>query len=196
MHAAVRHGTPSLTSLKKDGEVSCEVRPPRSDLRGQTSEVTHPESDLTRQSLTSVTWRRLYKALGHSPHIYKLCAYNERRKVNVKVLPHRLSIFDGQYETFNLLSCRKGARRVMPAWKSYVITFFSYQYSISMQNINRTVFSQIFMLAWVHFTFSFMFGLIQRAPKCYPGRSDNSWLLPALLEALATWLGSSQTSAK
>ena len=27
MHAAVRHGTPSLTSLLKDGEVSCEVRP-------------------------------------------------------------------------------------------------------------------------------------------------------------------------
>ena len=30
MHAASRHGTPSLTSLPKDDEVSCEVRPPRS----------------------------------------------------------------------------------------------------------------------------------------------------------------------
>ena len=27
MHAASRHGTPSLTSLPKDDEVSCEVRP-------------------------------------------------------------------------------------------------------------------------------------------------------------------------
>ena len=25
----MRHGTPSLTSLSKDGEMSCEVRPPR-----------------------------------------------------------------------------------------------------------------------------------------------------------------------
>ena len=30
MHAASRHGTPSLTSLPKDDEVSCEVRPLRS----------------------------------------------------------------------------------------------------------------------------------------------------------------------
>ena len=28
MHAASRHGTPSLTFLPKDDEVSCEVRPP------------------------------------------------------------------------------------------------------------------------------------------------------------------------
>ena len=40
MQAASRHGTPSLTSLPKDDEVSREVRPPR---------------------------RRLYKPLGHSP---------------------------------------------------------------------------------------------------------------------------------
>ena len=28
MHAASRHGTPSLTSLPKDDEMICEVRPP------------------------------------------------------------------------------------------------------------------------------------------------------------------------
>ena len=44
MHAVVRHGTPSLTSLPKDGEVSCEV---------QALAVTHPEFDLTRANLTS-----------------------------------------------------------------------------------------------------------------------------------------------
>ena len=37
VHAASRHGTPSLTSLPKDGEVSCEVRPPRSPIRSLTS---------------------------------------------------------------------------------------------------------------------------------------------------------------
>ena len=57
VHATSRHGTPSLTSLSKDNEVSCEV---------QASEVTHREYDLTRPSLTSVTWRRLFKPLGHS----------------------------------------------------------------------------------------------------------------------------------
>ena len=43
VHAAPRHGAPSLTSLPKDDEVSCEVRPP---------EVTHPGFDLTRPSIT------------------------------------------------------------------------------------------------------------------------------------------------
>ena len=37
MHAAVRDGTPSLTSLAKDGDVSCKVRPPRSPIRSLTS---------------------------------------------------------------------------------------------------------------------------------------------------------------
>ena len=39
MHAAVRLGTPGLTSLPKGGEVSCEVRRPRSGLRGHPSRV-------------------------------------------------------------------------------------------------------------------------------------------------------------
>ena len=46
VHAASRHGTPSLTSLPKNDEVSCEVRPPRSPMQS---------CDLTRPSLTSVT---------------------------------------------------------------------------------------------------------------------------------------------
>ena len=37
MHAASRHGTLSLTSLPRDGEVSCEVIPPRSPIRSLTS---------------------------------------------------------------------------------------------------------------------------------------------------------------
>ena len=37
----------SLTSFPKDGEVSCVVRPPRSE--------THPEFDVTRPSFTSIT---------------------------------------------------------------------------------------------------------------------------------------------
>ena len=49
MHAAVRHGTPSFTSLPKHGEVGCEVSPPRSPIRSLTS-LDHPESCLTRIS--------------------------------------------------------------------------------------------------------------------------------------------------
>ena len=37
MHAASRHGTPSLTSLPKDDEVSCEVRAPWSGLKIQSN---------------------------------------------------------------------------------------------------------------------------------------------------------------
>ena len=37
MHAAVRHGTPSLTSLPKDSEVHHEVRPPSSPNFGGNS---------------------------------------------------------------------------------------------------------------------------------------------------------------
>ena len=34
---ASKHGTPSLSSLQKDDEVSCEVRPPKSPIRSLTS---------------------------------------------------------------------------------------------------------------------------------------------------------------
>ena len=37
VYPASRHGTPSLTSLSKDDEVSCKVRPPRSPIRNLTS---------------------------------------------------------------------------------------------------------------------------------------------------------------
>ena len=37
MHAAVSHGTPSLTSFPKDGVMSCEVKPLRSPVWGLTS---------------------------------------------------------------------------------------------------------------------------------------------------------------
>ena len=37
MHVAVMHGTPSLTSLPKDGEESCEVRTARSLIQSLTS---------------------------------------------------------------------------------------------------------------------------------------------------------------
>ena len=56
MHAPVRNGTSSLTSLPKEDEASCEVRPP---------EVTHPEFDPTRLTLTSVTYNE--KCQGTRP---------------------------------------------------------------------------------------------------------------------------------
>ena len=39
MHAASRHGTPSLTSLPKDDEVSSEIRPPRPSIQSFKSIV-------------------------------------------------------------------------------------------------------------------------------------------------------------
>ena len=57
MHAACRHGTPSLTSLPKDSEVSCLV---------VHLEAAHPVSDRTQPCLTSVKLMELAGPLGHS----------------------------------------------------------------------------------------------------------------------------------
>ena len=46
MHATVRHVNPSLMSFAKAGKVGCEVMFPK---------VSHPETDLTQRSVTSVT---------------------------------------------------------------------------------------------------------------------------------------------
>jgi len=56
MHAASKHGTPSLTSLPKDGVVLVVYL-----------EVTHPVSDRTQPCLTSVKLMELAGPLGHSP---------------------------------------------------------------------------------------------------------------------------------
>ena len=56
MHAASRHGTPSLTSLRKDDEVSCEVRPQRSPIQNLTSldqaYLQSPDEDCISHSAT------------------------------------------------------------------------------------------------------------------------------------------------
>ena len=59
MHAASRHGTPSLTSLPKDGGVSC--------FWSFIRKVAHPVSDRTQPCLTSVKLIELAGPLGHSP---------------------------------------------------------------------------------------------------------------------------------
>ena len=59
MHAASRHGTPSLTSHPKDGGVSC--------FLVVHLEVAHPVSDRTQPYLTSVKLMELAGPLGHSP---------------------------------------------------------------------------------------------------------------------------------
>ena len=58
MHAASRHGTPSLTPFPKDGGVSCLVI---------HLKVTHPVSDRTQPCLISVKLMELAVPLGHSP---------------------------------------------------------------------------------------------------------------------------------
>ena len=58
MHAASRHGTPSLTSLPKDGGVSC--------FLSFIWKVAHPVSDRTQPCLTSVKLTVLAGPLGHS----------------------------------------------------------------------------------------------------------------------------------
>ena len=59
MHAASRHKTPSLTSLPKDGGVSC--------FWSFIWKVAHPVSDHTQPCLTSVKLMELVGPLGHSP---------------------------------------------------------------------------------------------------------------------------------
>ena len=58
MHAVSRHGTPSLTSLPKDGGVSC--------FWSFIWKVAHPVSDRTQPCLTSVKLMELTGPLGHS----------------------------------------------------------------------------------------------------------------------------------
>ena len=60
MHAASRHGTPSLTSLPKDGGVSC-------FFWSFIWKVAHPVSDRTQPCLTSGKLMELAGPLGHSP---------------------------------------------------------------------------------------------------------------------------------
>ena len=59
MHAASRHATPSLTSLPKDGGVSCV---------GRSSErkVAHPVSEHKHPCPTSAKLMELTGLLGHS----------------------------------------------------------------------------------------------------------------------------------
>ena len=58
MHAASKHGTPSLTSLTRKGGVNWLV---------VHLEVTHPVSVRTQPCLTSVKLMELAGPLGHSP---------------------------------------------------------------------------------------------------------------------------------
>ena len=64
MHAASRHGTPSLTSLPKDGGVSCFGR---SSGRSPIQFL-----DRTQPYLTSVKLMELTGPLGHSPQKGKI----------------------------------------------------------------------------------------------------------------------------
>ena len=59
MHAASRHGTPSVTSLPKDGGVSC--------FWSFIWKVADQVSDRTQPCLTSVKLMELAGPLGHSP---------------------------------------------------------------------------------------------------------------------------------
>ena len=71
MHAASRHGTPNSTSLPKDDEVSCEVRPPRSTRRPDLT--THSATRPLNPYLIHISQQRLsrfrhksYEGLGSS----------------------------------------------------------------------------------------------------------------------------------
>ena len=61
MQAASRHGTPSLTSLPKDGGVSCFGH------SSGRSHIAHPVSDRTQPCVTSAKLIELAGPLAHSP---------------------------------------------------------------------------------------------------------------------------------
>ena len=58
MHATSRYGTPSLTSLPRDGRESCFGR--------SSGRSAHPVSDRTQPCSTSVKLMELAGPLGHS----------------------------------------------------------------------------------------------------------------------------------
>ena len=69
MHAAVRHGTCSLTPLSTDSEVSCEVRPPKSPIRSLTPpDLIRPDEDCITHSavLQHVGQRVMFKEVENS----------------------------------------------------------------------------------------------------------------------------------
>ena len=66
MNAAIKHGTPSLTSLPTDGGVSCFGR---SAVLVVHLEVAYPVSDRTRLCLASVELMELAGPLGHLPRV-------------------------------------------------------------------------------------------------------------------------------
>ena len=59
MHAAMRHGAPSLMSLPKDGKVGCEVRPSRSPIRSlNLLDRAHLHSTTKTETMTTKTISR------------------------------------------------------------------------------------------------------------------------------------------
>ena len=69
MHAASRHGTPSVTSLPKDGGVSCFGR----------SSIAHAVSDRKQPCLTSVKLMELPGPLGRSPHCWPTVGHSPKK---------------------------------------------------------------------------------------------------------------------
>ena len=83
MHTASRHGTHSLTSLKKDGGVNWKV--------------AQAVDDRTQPCLTSAKLIELTEPLGHSPHGFVLFHF-------VSFLPYLLFVCPSLYSTFSFAS--------------------------------------------------------------------------------------------
>ena len=65
MYAESRQGTPSVTSLPKDGGMSC--------FGCSSGRVAHPVSDRAQPYLTSIKLMELARSLGHSPRCLVSC---------------------------------------------------------------------------------------------------------------------------
>ena len=82
MPAASRHGTPSLTSLPTDGEVSCEVRPPSSPIWSLTthparmpkhsSQLTYYQGKIENIPKFDEIFASIFVASRHSPRYRKI----------------------------------------------------------------------------------------------------------------------------
>ena len=86
MHVASRHGTPSLTSLTKDGGVSCFgtslYRGRRSELFWSFSwKVAHPDSHRTQPCLISVKLIRKDMEKRYDNHLSQAAAGSPRQPV-------------------------------------------------------------------------------------------------------------------
>ena len=94
-----RHGTPTLTSLPKDDEVSCKVRPPRSPIRSLNSldraQLQSSDEDCISHSSRKLVTRAKQEAVRarHAGLSRSFKQVNMAQATAGQILPYHASMF-------------------------------------------------------------------------------------------------------